>query len=270
MKHEEKNKKIKNVIILLLILWALSFTAFVGMIIYNKLEGGKVATVTVPDNLITPNEDKTDKLSLNSIAGSNTVSVSGISNTNVEEIRSMDNKNTEVITINLYDRQPQENKTFNVGNMFPGDEITEYYRLQVSYHDEITVNYHADIRPGYEKLAEVLGVKIVMVSDGQIMYDGLMRDMPKSITYKLVSRDNVTDELYYEITAYLKPEVGNEYQNKDLIADFCWWVEETGNLKPSPNTGSDAKPLLWILLAGISGMVCFTLILTIVRRHREE
>ena len=174
------------------------------------------------------------------------------------------------INLALYNKQPEENTPFAVGNMFPGDAETKYYRVQVSYRDTVTVHYHADIRPGYDKLAEVLKVKITLLSDNQTLYDGLMRDMPASLTHRLTTKDSTTDELYYEVTAYLDTSVGNEYQNKDLVADFRWWVEgkDTDHLEPSPVTGDFRRLLPWILLLAVSGTAC--VVLLVVRKRREE
>ena len=92
--------------------------------------------------------------------------------------------------------------------------------------------------------------------------------MPESLTHKLASKKSATDELYYEITAYLDTSVGNDYQNKDLIADFKWWVEETGNLDDSPQTGDTSNILLWaVLAAGSLGMI---IILLVTRRRKED
>ena len=95
-----------------------------------------------------------------------------------------------------------------------------------------------------------------------------MRDMPANMTHKLASANSTTDELYYEITAYLDTSVGNEYQNKDLIADFKWWVEETGNLDNPPKTGDLASPVLWAAVADCAGGAM--LILLVSAKRREE
>ena len=152
--------------------------------------------------------------------------------------------------------------------MFPGDIETKYFRVRVSYHDKITVHYKATVRPGYEKLAEVLKVRVNLLSTGETMYDGGIADMPESLTYKLSSLSTATDELYYEITAYLDTSVGNDYQNKDLIADFKWWVEETGNLDDSPKTGDTSNILLWAVLA--AGSLSMMILLLVTRRRKED
>lgn len=97
-----------------------------------------------------------------------------------------------------------------------------------------------------------------------------MRDMPESLTHKLASEKSTTDELYYEITAYLDTSVGNDYQNKDLIADFKWWVEEIGNLDDSPKTGDTSNILLWAALAAGSLSMIIILLKTLRRTENEE
>ena len=270
----EQKKKIKIVIIILAILLGLSLLALGGTVIYNKIANNTPATVTVPDNLITPDEDATkpDSSESNSQApdssDTQTPSSSADASSSAVPTQSTTAEAKKAATIELYNKQPEENKAFTVGNMFPGDVETKYFRVRVSYHDKITVHYKATVRPGYEKLAEVLKVRVRLLTTGEMLYDGLMRDMPESLTHKLASKKSTTDELYYEITAYLDTSVGNDYQNKDLIADFKWWVEETGNLDDSPQTGDTSNILLWaVLAAGSLGMI---IILLVTRRRKED
>ena len=270
----EQKKKIKIVIIVLACLLGLSLLALGGTLIYNKIANTTPATVTVPDNLITPDEDTTkpDSSESNSQAPDSsetqTPSSSADASSSAMPAQSTTAETKKAATIELYNKQPEENTAFAVGNMFPGDSETKYFRVRVSYHDTITVHYKATVRPGYEKLAEVLKVRVKLLSTGETMYDGGIADMPESLTHKLASKKSITDELYYEITAYLDTSVGNDYQNKDLIADFKWWVEETGNLDDSPKTGDTSNILLWAVLAACSGSMM--ILLLVVRRRKEE
>ena len=270
----EQKKKIKIVIIVLACLLGLSLLALGGTLVYNKLANNPPATVTVPDNLITPDEDTTkpDSSESNSQApdssDTQTPSSSADASSSAVPTQSTTAEAKKAATIELYNKQPEENTPFQVGNMFPGDVETKYFRVRVSYHDKITVHYKATVRPGYEKLAEVLKVRVKLLSPGEMLYDGLMRDMPESLTHKLASKKSTTDELYYEITAYLDTSVGNDYQNKDLIADFKWWVEETGNLDDSPKTGDTSNILLWAVLA--AGSLSLIIILHVTRRRKED
>lgn len=276
----EQKKKIRIIIIVLAILLGLSLLALGGTLIYNKIANATPATVTVPDNLITPDEDTTKPDNSDSQApdssdtekpdssDTQTPNSSAATSSSAVPMQSTTAEVKKAATVELYNKQPEENTPFQVGNMFPGDSETKYFRVRVSYHDTITVHYKATVRPGYEKLAEVLKVRIRLLSAGETMYDGLMRDMPESLTHKLASKKSATDELYYEITAYLDTSVGNDYQNKDLIADFKWWVEESGNLDDSPQTGDTSNILLWaVLAAGSLGMI---IILLVTRRRKED
>lgn len=265
----EQKKKIKIIIIVLACLLGLSLLALGGTLVYNKLANNTPATVTVPDNLITPDEDTTkpDSSEGNSQAPDSSDTQTSSSSA-VTPTQSTTAETQKAATIELYNKQPEENAPFKAGNMFPGDSETKYFRVRVSYHDKVTVHYKATVRSGYEKLAEVLKVRVKLLSSGETMYEGLMRDMPESLTYNLASKETVTDELYYEITAYLDTSVGNEYQNKDLIADFKWWVEETGNLDDSPKTGDTSNILLWAVLAACSGSMMILLLVT--RRRKED
>ena len=276
----EQKKKIKIIIIVLAVLLGISLAALGGTLIYNKIANATPATVTVPDNLITADEDTTKPDSSDSQAPDSsdtekpdgsytkTPDSSAAASFSAVPTQSTTAEVKKAATIELYNKQPEENTPFQVENMFPGDSETKYFRVRVSYHDKITVHYKATVRPGYEKLAEVLKVRVNLLSTGEMLYDGLMRDMPESLTHKLASKKSTTDELYYEITAYLDTSVGNEYQNNDLIADFKWWVEETGNLDDSPQTGDTSNILLWaVLAAGSLGMI---IILLVTRRRKED
>ena len=278
----EQKKKIKIIIIVLACLLGLSLLALGGTVIYNKIANTTSATVTVPDNLITPDEDTTKPDNSDSQApdssdtekpdssDTQTPNSSAATSSSAVPMQSTTAEVKKAATVELYNKQPEENTPFQVGNMFPGDSETKYFRVRVSYHDKITVHYKATVRPGYEKLAEVLKVRVNLLSTGETMYDGLMRDMPESLTHKLASKKSTTDELYYEITAYLDTSVGNDYQNKDLIADFKWWVEETGNLDDSPQTGDTSNILLWAVLAACSGSMIIILLVTRGRKEDEE
>ena len=271
----QKRNKTKKIIIALAVLLGLSLAALAGTLIYNRFNNNRQTTVTVPDNLISPGSDSSN--SETSVPGNNTLKswnektsdeeTSGTDKTEAAaSTQSMAAETKNAFSIELYNQHLEENTPFQVGNMFPGDRETKYYRVQVSYHDAVTVHYRATVRPGYEKLAQVLKVRIRLLTTGETMYDGLMRDMPKSVAYKLQSKSQTTDELYYEITAYLETSVGNEYQNKDLIADFSWWVEESENLIDPPKKGDNFPVYLWICLASAA----LFLLIVLWRKRRKE
>jgi len=139
------------------------------------------------------------------------------------------------ITLTIYKNHPEESSPFHADNMFPGDKESKTYLLAVSYRGTVTVHFQAEVREGYEKLAEVMNCRVVLKNTGETLYDGLMRDMPEIMTYELISQRAVTDELEYGIIVYLDTSVGNEYMNKELVADFRWWAVED----KMPNDGDD-------------------------------
>ena len=167
--------------------------------------------------------------------------------------------------ISLYANHPEDNQPFQAGNLFPGDTESKRYCVRVSHSSDVTVYFHADVRPGYEKLAEVLQCRVVLLTTGETLYEGLMRDMPSSLTHSVKANQETESELYYEITAYLDTSVGNEYQNRDLVADFRWWVEDTGSLIP-PHTGDSFPMALYIGLA-LSSLIILVLLW---KRGRKE
>ena len=67
---------------------------------------------------------------------------------------------TGKVTIRLYDRSPEYNREFSVTNMFPGDAETQNDCVQVDHKGDVTVHFRAEVRPGYEKLAEVLKLRV--------------------------------------------------------------------------------------------------------------
>lgn len=149
-------------------------------------------------------------------------------------------------SIKLKGSDTVEGTPFSVSNMFPGDSVTNEYTVKISHVNAITLHYHADIRSGYEILAEVLKVKVTLPDKGIELYDGLMRDMPASLDHVMAAGEN---ELKYSITVYLDTSVGNiteldpdgkRYMRQKLIADFRWWYLEEEEPGPGPDPENPA------------------------------
>lgn len=290
----EQKKKIKTVIAVLAVLLGISVTALGGTLIYGRIARSEPSTVEVPDNLITPEGDTDTAKSTEASSGTtetraeaqtemqteaqngSTVTSAPQTTAHTAQPQTVQSaragqpeaEKKEAVGISLYSSRHEENLPFKAENMFPGDAETRYFRVRVSYHDVVTVHFVLTARPDYEKLAEVMQVRIRLLTTGKTMYDGPICDMPDSVTHLLMSKESTTEELYYEITAYLDTSVGNEYQSKALIADLDWWVEETGNLDNAPQTGDGVNITLIALLALISGSI--TVFLLVAYKHREE
>lgn len=279
MKTKQKHKKI---IIVLLILIGCSLVALAGVQLGKKYTVEKTpSSVVISDNIITNEDDVTanqkdyeesddehietesnDESIQQTSTSSNTiinVNSSSSADTNIEEVYAT--------ALFLKKRQAEDNVPFAVTNMFPGDAETNYYCVNVSYKDSVTVRFKTDIQPGYEKLAEVLKVRVRLITTDDTLYDGLMRDMPESLNHKLSASGETSKDLYYEITAYLETSVENEYMQKALKADFKWWVEETGNLV-SPETGDDSNTTIFVVVMLIS--LCMILLLLKKQKKEEQ
>lgn len=259
----ERKQSHKIWIAVLAVLLALSFVGGIGVLLHRKLVDTVPAGPTVTDSA-----EPSGQTPGNSETGDSETGDSQKSESAEDAAGSLTGtaKNREAVTLELYRRQPEENLPFRAENLFPGDRVTEHYRVRVAYHDRVTLHYQAEIRPGYEKLAEVLKIRVRLLSTGETLYDGRMRDMTESLTCRLASATSTVEELPFEITAYLDTQVGNEYQNRALVADFRWWVEETGNLDHSPKTGDVMALLPW----AASALACGGLIFLLAARKRRE
>lgn len=251
-----KDKKMKMLIGILAALFAVSLTVLIGTLVVRHFAYSEQVAGKVQGNIIaSDDEERPDKKEKPVSETGRTETAEAVSNDGVTR--------TEAIT--LHNRQPEDNTPFQAANLFPGDRMTKYYCVKVCYKDDIIVRYHADIRPGYEKLSEVLKVKIRLIDEDRTLYDGLMRDMPAALECALSTDTSTQSELHYGITAYLDTSVGNEYMDKSLIADFRWWVEETDHLD-APQTGDRSFAYFW------TGMVLgsFCLLLFCFKRSRKE
>ncbi|MBQ4137105.1 MAG: hypothetical protein IJD67_03245 [Clostridia bacterium] len=137
-------------------------------------------------------------------------------------------KNTnapEATVVRLSYRDPNINQRFKVENMFPGDEETKYYCARVQFIDKATLYFEVNVRPGYKKLAEVLEIRVFQINDGKLLYEGLIGDVPEIKAIELDGNGKTTTDVFYAITVSLDTSVGNEYMQKELLADFHWWFE---------------------------------------------
>lgn len=204
-----KNKHSKIIIILSILL----VISGIALTLITKEKNTKSTYTNIPANIITSENKEYEE-----------------ANTRTSN---SENKAKNII---LHKKQQQDNETFKATNLFPGDNEKNYYAIKVFHNKDITVRFHADIRPGYEKIYEVLKIKVTLIDSNEILYDGLLKDIPNSLNTKLETEESTESDLYYEINVYLDTSVGNEYQNQSLTVDFNWWVEEGDYLDP-PQTG---------------------------------
>lgn len=253
-----KQNKTKRIIVVLAVLLACSLLALVGLLLYQKADKDRNPTATAPNNVITSEEEKKEEQ--DSLKGQDS---EGKKDNTTEKEQETIVDNEEPIFLKLYQDQSMASQPFAVANMMPGDRKKKKYRIQVSYQDCVTVHFQVRVRKGYEKLGEVLKVQVCSPTTGEIVYDGLIRDMEDDVVTKLQSNNRTSESLDYRLTVYLETSVGNAYQDKKLIADFKWWVEDAENLTNAPLTGDDFR--LWI-----GGFALALICLLLVLKHRKR
>ena len=260
MESPQKLKKLRIVIIVLAALLAVSLAALAVTVIRASAHGDS-ATVSIPGNITSGSAHAETAAYRTSTKPDGSRTQNAVSLSASGQARR--------VTLSLYRKQPEDNTPFNVVNMLPGDAVTQNYNVRVSHSGDVTVRFRAIIRPGYEKLAEVLMLRVRLLTTGETLYDGLMRDMPRSVNHKLTASGSTTSDLEYELTAYLDTSVGNEYQNQELIADFHWWVEgkEQSHLD-SPKTGDDSRIVIFAVAAVAASIA--VIILPVWRRREAR
>lgn len=260
MESPQKLKKLRIVIIVLAALLAVSLAALAVTVIRASAHGDS-ATVSIPGNITSGSAHAETAAYRTSTKPDGSRTQNAVSLSASGQARR--------VTLSLYRKQPEDNTPFNVVNMLPGDAVTQNYNVRVSHSGDVTVRFRAIIRPGYEKLAEVLMLRVKLLNTGETLYDGLMRDMPRSVNHKLTASGSTTSDLEYELTAYLDTSVGNDYQNKTLSADFHWWVEgkEQSHLD-SPKTGDDSRIVIFAVAAVAASIA--VIILPVWRRREAR
>lgn len=214
MNRQIGQKSIRILIIVLVILLAVSGTALAGTVLYRHFFQSQGSPAVVPDNVISPEKEiSASAMPVQAVTLSyrtvNTVKAAPMTVTTLAAtpmtVRTVSAKTVvdkaegEEVTLKLYRNHADDSTPFHVSNMFPGDAETKSYYLEVSYKGNLTIHFRADVRNGYEKLAEVLNCR-VSLRDGTQLYNGLMKDMPDSIQYTLPYSSGTTET----VMLYLK------------------------------------------------------------------
>ena len=134
----------------------------------------------------------------------------------------------EVATsIELTAKNGYENTPFEVNNMLPGDNATQYYCVSVTHDSTETVRFCINVDTA-QNLTAVMRVKVEQLvpdAEDEILYDGLMKDCTAVDVSVTASSETVTP-IYYRITVYTNgAEGGNEYAGESLSADFSWQLQ---------------------------------------------
>lgn len=142
-------------------------------------------------------------------------------------------------TVYLHSDNPKDNKTIEVYDMFPGDEIYQGYNVQVHYKGNVHLHFSID-NFNESELRDVL--KFTIKRENEVLFDDYASKLPDCYSLGLSSKDKKIQDVNYSITVSLDTSVGNEYQNKQVKFDLSWWATEDGG-HLIPKTGIDGGAL---------------------------
>ncbi len=264
MAKEKISKKMKIIIAVLLALLILSVGALTVRIVYLNLTADKSTTTVVPDNLI-GEDPETSEAAPDSSDNDNPTESTPSTPTNNSGSADAENKAT---VIELYKGQASDNEKFQVTNMLPGDTETKYFAVKVSHHADAIVYFNAEITEQTKNLANVLHIKVTHLENGKVIYDGTFADMNIDGYGETFATTESTETVaYYKIEVSLPTSTGNEYQSAKLLADFNWFVKDTGPLD-SPQTGDNSNIMLYFIIMCCS--LAMIIILLFFRRREKE
>ncbi len=282
------SKKIKTIIVILLALLILSAGALAARVVYLNYFADNTSTMVVPDNLIgeedstsdttsapetsTPATDENKNNSTEPPSESTGTETTTPETSAPTESIGTNNGNTSAETkaavIELYKGQPTDNEKFQVQNMLPGDTETKYFAVKVSHHADAIVYFNAEVTEQTKNLADVLHIKVTHLENGKVIYDGTFADMNIDGYGETFATTQKTETVaYYKIEVSLPTYTGNEYQAAKLMADFNWYVKDTGPLD-SPQTGDNSNIMLYFIIMCCS--LAMIIILLFFRRREKE
>ena len=278
-KQLRKAKRLKIAIIILAVLLLLSAGGLTARYFYLHFVTPAQATIEVPDNLI---GDETSS-NVSDMSEENTPPIAGepdTGETNAEQSDTTESGGTSSVqsaqpdkpsspVLELYTGRPGVNQRFEVGNMLPGDSETKYFCVK-AYHDaDISLFFRADVTEQTKGLGDVLQIKVTHLDTGKVLCDAPFSKIDgQEFSGLLKSNTQKETTAFYKIDVSLDPSVGNEYQAASLLADFEWYVKDTGGLTPPPQTGGTTNLVLWVILAASS--LLLVLLLLIRRRKGDE
>lgn len=258
-KHE--SDKMKRIIVVLVVLLVISGICLAARHIYMKKTADKQSSVTISDNIIEENTDK-DKTYESGASANKQEQPSG------DAALQQPAKDTAVIK--LYKRNPEDNTTFEVMNMLPGDIETKEFELQVYHKKDIELFFNAEVTEQTKQLEDVLKIKVTSIDTGKVLIDApfsLADGM--EVSELLVTNEKQVTNKRYKIDVYLDTSVGNEYCEAMMKADFKWYIKDDGSLVNPPKTSDPAGMVLWGVFA-ISAVSVLLLLMLMKRRKEQE
>lgn len=166
--------------------------------------------------------------------------------------------------IRLADASSSENTRFEMDNIFPGDSETNIYSVELLDSGIKTVRFGVRNSDSENRLYEVLNIS---VKTSEILYDGLVKDMPGNIP---VDVKDCSEPIKFEVTVSVDTSVGNELQGLEAALDFTWWMED-GDYVAAPTQTTDDDDFTWYwLIPLIAALLITAAVVTIVLINKRK
>lgn len=320
-KKQKTSSRLTGAIVLLAVLLVLSCVALAGRYVYQRYFAAP-AVATVPDNLIEedPTTEPTQPPETSATTdpvqeeeatdaeggadpmtggqpgqvGGGTSAVQGAAQgqtTPASTGNVQTSGNTQATVIELYQGRPDANQKFEVGNMFPGDRVTQYFCVRI-YHDQpVQVFFRPEVTEQTQSLGDGLKIAATRLGMGGMLCDDTFSQVSgRSYSETFQPNAEGVTVLYYRVEVYADTSMGNEYQQATLKADFDWYVQDEGqsgtqggtqsgaqtgtpeketvttNALTLPQTGDPFNVMLWTILA-VSALLLAVLLY--IQRKKE-
>lgn len=242
----DDNRNVKKVIIVLVILLGISIVALGGSVLWQYIYETKPASVVLPGENLGKTEAETPERPPN-------FAVAGDAG--------------EREKVSLFREHSEAEAAFELKNMCPSDKAFRGYELSVVYSGKLPVYFRAEA----DESAKDLMVRIC-VADEKV-YEGKLSAMPKKLSHELSSPEKTTEEVNYDIYAWLPKGEGGP---RDISAKLVWWVADEaageGALEDSPDTGAplEMAKIISTAAGAVSVVVLGTLLGVLARRRRRR
>ncbi len=211
--RERLLKGLKTAIIIVLVVFLVSFSALAARVVYVSFFVDRSATAVVPDNII--KEERSYSFSTLSLGAPT--------------------RGREATVVELYAGHPEDNESFSVQNMLPGDTVTKYYCVKVYHSGTVNIYFNITNMIHTRSLGEILNIKLTRldVSEPIVLCDTAFGELEdKSLATRVYDNDEGETVAYFRVEVSLPTSAGNEYQNASLTADFNWYAQ---NPDPLPD-----------------------------------
>ena len=172
--------------------------------------------------------------------------------------RVMAAQDTESLT--LSDSQPEENQSFQLANMVPGQSETKIFRVEIIHTKEKTVSFRAGVSEGSKKLAEALAVTVKRMDTREVLYDGTLSEM-SWVDWTVVEESVLTlEEMVYEVTFTLPDTATLDCQGEKVTVRLDWQMEQVG--------GGNAFWLWFCIIGGVIALGALAAAFILIRKSK--